>query len=322
MKPSHLIALLLMNVFWAGSYTAFKALSAHLTVSEIVTARFGLAALLAAFLWPLLRGAAPRGRDLVKTALMGLLVFAVGPRIQVFAVNLGKAGDSAVVVAIEPLITAVAAALFLREHVPARRWLGFLIGMFGVVILNGAWRLDLNWTTLAANLVFISSFICESAYSVIGKPLLARASPLKIVAIALILGTVLNLVWGSVESAVTGRESTFTKVLRLPATAWLTLLFLAVICTVIGYTLWYVVIRESDVSLAALTILVQPVFGVAIASRFLAESVHWGQLWGLAAIVAGLVCGLSLSVGNAHNEGDPHESRPEHKATAPVPDPP
>ena len=25
MKPSHLIALLLMNVFWAGTYTAFKA---------------------------------------------------------------------------------------------------------------------------------------------------------------------------------------------------------------------------------------------------------------------------------------------------------
>ncbi len=307
MKPSHLIALLLMNVFWAGTYTAFKALSAHLTVSEIVTARFGLAALLAALLWPLLRGAAPRGRDLVKTALMGVLVFAVGPRIQVFAVNLGKAGDSAVVVAIEPLITAVAAALFLREHVPARRWLGFLIGMFGVVILNGAWRLDLNWTTLAANVIFISSFICESAYSVIGKPLLERANPLKIVAISLILGTVLNLLWGSIETAVTGRESPWTSLRQLPVTVWLTLLFLAVICTVVGYTLWYIVIRQSDVSLAALTILVQPVFGVAIAAWFLGESVHWGQLWGMAVIVAGLACGLSLSVGNTRRKPDPHK---------------
>ena len=51
---------------------------------------------------------------------MGVLVFVVGPRLQVLGVQLGRAGDSSVVVALEPLVAAVAAACFLGERVPAR----------------------------------------------------------------------------------------------------------------------------------------------------------------------------------------------------------
>ncbi len=292
----HLMLLLAMNVFWAGTYTAFKVLSAHLSVGEIVTVRYGLAAAVAVLLWPLFRGAAPRGRDLAMSALMGALVFAVGPRIQVFAVNLGKAGDSAVVVAMEPLITAVAAALLLREHVPGRRWLGFAIGMLGVLILNGGWRLELNRTTLAANLIFLISCICETAYSVMGKPLLRRSDPMKVVAVSLVLATGVNLLWGWLDPAAAGGGfPSWRGLLELPVEIWLILLYLALVCTLAGYTLWYVVIRETDVSLAVMTILAQPVFGVPIAARFLGEPVHWGQVWGIAAIFAGLVCGLTAA---------------------------
>jgi len=56
------------------------------------------------------------------------------------------------------------------------------------------------------------------------------------------------------------------------------------------------VIRESEVNLAALTIFLQPVFGLLIASLWLGESLHWGHLWGSAAIVIGLVIGLSRQI--------------------------
>ena len=48
--------------------------------------------------------------------------------------------------AVEPLITSVAAALFLREHIGPRRLAGFGLGMCGVVLLNGVWRKDFQWT--------------------------------------------------------------------------------------------------------------------------------------------------------------------------------
>jgi drug/metabolite transporter (DMT)-like permease len=277
--------LLVMNVFWAATYSAFKALSVRLSAGEIVTWRYGLAALALAVRWPLLPGRAPLGpRDLTRAAVMGLLVFAVGPRLQVAGVQLGNASDSSIVVALEPIVTVVAAALFLREHVPARRWIGFALGMLGIALLNGAWRLSLHGPALWANLVFISSFVCESAYSVLGKPLLERASPLKVVAVALFFGAALNLL---VDGP---RTIAHAHVLTLVDWTWL--VFLIVVCTLVGYTLWYVVIRDCDVNVAALTILVQPAFGVLTAAWFLNEKLHWGQLWGILVILAGLVLGL------------------------------
>lgn len=274
-----------MNVFWAGTYTAFKALSVHLSAGEIVTWRLTLAALVLAALWPFLPGSAPRGtHDFLRTAFMGLLVFAVGPRLQVVGVQLGNAGDSSVVVALEPIVTALAAALFLREHVPARRWLGFALGMVGIALLNGAWRLSLHGAALWANLIFLSSFLSESAYSVIGKPLLQRASPFKVTAVSIFFGAALNLLIDG--------PRTLANVHVLTLTDWSWLAFLTLICTLVGYILWYVVIRDCDVNLAALTILVQPALGVLAASWFLGEALHWGQLWGTLAILAGLVLGL------------------------------
>ena len=71
MKPRFLILLVVFNVIWAGSLSAYKALEPFLDVPGIVTLRFGLAALGFMVLWPWLPGIAPRGRDLVRTCVMG-----------------------------------------------------------------------------------------------------------------------------------------------------------------------------------------------------------------------------------------------------------
>jgi drug/metabolite transporter (DMT)-like permease len=217
---------------------------------------------------------------------MGLLVFSVGPRLQVLGVQLGKAGDSSILIALEPLVTAVAATLILREHVPARRWLGFGVGLCGVLLLNGGWHGGVIWAGLVANLIFLSSFICEAAYSVIGKPILFRNGILKVVAVALAWGTLANLFMDG--------PNTWAKLPALSTQAWMVMLYLTVICTLVGYSVWYLVIRETEVNLAAMTILLQPAVGVFLAAVTVGEVLHWGQLWGIAAIVLGLIIGLNL----------------------------
>ena len=71
---------------------------------------------------------------------------------------------------------------------------------------------------------------------------------------------------------------------------------MGVICTAIGYTVWFIVIRECPISVAALTIFAQSVFGVAIAALWVGEKLHWGHLLGSLTIVAGLVIGLSRQI--------------------------
>jgi drug/metabolite transporter (DMT)-like permease len=291
MKPAYLIILLLMNFCWAAVYSAYKVIGQALplgSVGAIVTLRFGMAALFLLFAWPWLPGSAPRGWDLVKTMVLGWLLYVAGQRLQVYGNQLGSAGNSAVLMAVEPLLTSVAAAIFLREHIGPRRWLGFVLAVSGVALLNGVWRPDFQWTGLAASLIFISSFICESAYSIVGKGIVARAGVMKMLALSLGAGTVVNLLIDG--------PATMEMAKRLPLNAWVLLIGLAFICTSVGYSIWFVVIRECPVNLAALTIFSQSVFGVIIAALWIGEKPHQGQFLGSLAIVAGLIVGLSRQI--------------------------
>jgi O-acetylserine/cysteine efflux transporter len=289
MKPSYLIILLVMNFFWAGVFCAYKVIGQdHLQTGGIVTLRFGLAAVCLLVFWPWLPGAAPRGRDLVKTCLMGLMLYVLGQRLQVYGNQLGTAGNSAVLLAFEPVLTTVAAALVLHEHIGPRRLAGFALGLAGVAVLNRVWRPGFQWTGLGASLVFVSSFVCEAAYTVMGKQIVAKASVMKMLALSLLAGTVVNLL-------IDGPQ-TFAAARLLPPKAWLLVFMLSVVCTSVGYTLWFIVLRECPVNVAALTIFAQSVFGVLLAALWLGEQLHWGHLLGGATIVAGLVLGLSRQV--------------------------
>lgn len=277
-----------MNFFWAAVYSSYKVIGQSVPTGGIVTIRFGLAGLCLLFAWPWLPGRAPRGRDLVMTCVMGLMLYVLGQRLQVYGNQMGTAGNSAVLMGLEPVITSLAAAMVLREHIGPRRWAGFALGLGGVAVLHGIWRPDFQWTGLAASLIFVSSFLCEAAYSVMGKPIVGRASVMKMLAVSLLVGTAANLV-------IDGRE-TFHAAMTMPLIAWALLLALAVICTAIGYSIWFIVIRECPINVAALTVFAQSVFGVALAVVWLREELHWDQLFGCVAIVAGLVVGLSRQI--------------------------
>jgi drug/metabolite transporter (DMT)-like permease len=294
MKLSYLIILLLMNFFWAAVYSAYKVIGAGLSMEAtqatgaIVTLRFGMAGLCLLCAWRWFPGPAPRGRDLAVTCGMGLIGYVIGQRLQIYGNQIGSAGNSAVLMALEPLIASVAAAVFLREAIGPRRLAGFALGLCGVAMLHGVWRADFHWTGLKASLLFTSSFVCEAAYSVLGKPIVGRASVMKMLAISLLAGTAANLL-------VDG-HSTLAAARCLPLQGWLLLLGLAVVCTAVGYSVWFIVIRECPISVAALTIFAQAVFGVAFAAFWLREKLHWGQLFGSLTILGGLVLGLSRQV--------------------------
>lgn len=284
MRSGWLLILIGFNVFWGGTYSAFKDLKQWLNPGQVVTLRYGVALLLLLLCWPLMPGKSPRGRDLIKTVLMGLLVFVCAPRLQVIATQAGQAGDMSVLVALEPLVTTVGAALFLREHVPANRWVGFVFGVIGAVLLSNIWKPDFQLASLGANLIFIGSFFCESAYSVMGKPLIERAGFLKVTTVALAAGVALNLVLDG--------PSTFAVAQHLPLRGWLEILFLASICTAIGYAVWFAAMKVLPVNAVAMTVFTQPFAGAVIAIMLLGEKPHWGQLWGGLAIATGLVLGL------------------------------
>src|SRR5262245_38011295 len=226
MRPLFLVLLAGMNLLWAGTAPVYKVLAENLSSGSIATLRFGLAAGCLLVCWPWLPGRGPRGGDWLRVMVMGAIVFAAAPRLQIEGVHRGQAGDTSLLMALEPLIVAVAAGLFLGERVASRRWARFALGMIGVALVSDVWREDVQpLRGLLPNLLFVSSFVCESAYSVIGKPMLPRMGILKLLGSVLAAGTLMNLCL----DALTGTH-TIEAVQSMPLRAWGLILYLALIC--------------------------------------------------------------------------------------------
>ena len=107
--------------------------------------------------------------------------------------------------------------------------------------------------------------------------------------------------WQVVNGAIDGRQ-TLASAQALPPSAWWLIAYLSLICTLIGYVVWFVVIRETEVNVTVMTVFIQPVVGVIIAAVGLKESLHWGQLWGSLAILLGLVIALSRQLRSTEAE--------------------
>ena len=284
MKPLHLVLLILMNCLWAVSYAAFRDLSPWLDSGGIATLRFGVAALVLLLCWTILPGEDPRGLDWLRCVGIGGIVFVGAPRLQVAGVQMGSAVAASLLIALDSLVTSVAAAIFLRERISPRRWIGFLFGVTGAVLMAEMWKRDFRFPALMGNILVVLSFFCEAAYSVLGKPMLGRVGLFKILGVALTVGTVINLYIDG--------DATFHAATKMTAHAWIVLLYLSLICTLVGYSFWFEVIKKVDVNIAALTIFAQPVVGALVAVAWLGETLRWGQLWGSLAIIAGLVVGF------------------------------
>ncbi|MGH7951531.1 MAG: DMT family transporter [Limisphaerales bacterium] len=288
MRPLHLFLLVLANVSWAASFSIFKVLSPTLDAGNIVALRYSLAAAILLMSWPWLPGIAPRGRDLARAIVMGVVVFTISPRLQVAGVQMGKAVDASVLMSFDPLVVSVAAAIFLREYVGPRRLTGLILSLIGVLLMSEVWRPDFHLPALVANALIVLSFVCDATYSVMGKPLVNRAGLFKVLAVAVTSGAIADFLLDG--------PSIMRAVVTLSPGDWLLLVYLALICTVAGYSLWFAVIKESPVNCVALTVFIQPVAGAAIAMAWLGEPLHWEQVVGCLVILTGLMIGLSRQI--------------------------
>lgn len=114
----------------------------------------GLIALWLKSIWPSPRAA-------LHTAVTGLLVHGFYLGGVFYAIEQGMpAGVAALIVGLQPLVTAIAAVLVLREGILARQWFGLLLGLVGVGMvlaekMGGADQLEslpvwtLAWTLIA-----------------------------------------------------------------------------------------------------------------------------------------------------------------------------
>jgi O-acetylserine/cysteine efflux transporter len=268
---------------WTGSYVAMKFAGAELPVGAVVTLRYGVAALL--FLPLILRHGLPRyeGRDWALIAVLGALNFGVSPTLQVAAVQYSQAVDVSILVALEPLLTLIFAAIFLGEKLSARTWAAGAISLAGALVLSG-FGLSMEGAArdrLLGNGLFLSSTLLEISVTIFGARLVKRYDPVVTMGLLKTAGFLASAaayagVWGDIELA------------AISAKAWWSIVFLGAGASVFGYGVWYWLLKRAPVQKLALSLFLQPFVGTVAGVALAGETVGPNTLLGASLILAGL----------------------------------
>jgi drug/metabolite transporter (DMT)-like permease len=181
-----------------------------------------------------------------------------------------------------PLVTGILAVLYLNEAaLSANKILGMILGLFGLAVifwggheLGGAHAVAGVAALLAAVLVYASGIVLLKRIADDSPPMATTTGAL-IVALPLYL-----LVWAWSDGGVPG---------AIPTLAGLSILYLALFGSVLGFAFYYHVIKHMDAGKVSLITLITPVLALILGNTLNGEVLSAQVLGGALLITLGLV---------------------------------
>lgn len=178
-------------VFWAGNFIVVKGAIEILPPVGFTFLRYALAAVTLLVLLRWREGAIrlPRG-DVAPIAVLGVIGFGCYQILWPVALQSIPAGDSALLIATTPVLTAMLAMATGADAPSPIKLLGALISLAGVAIIVSAGQgLDLG-VSLGGDLLTVAAALCWAIYTVFGASVLRRHSPLTATTWAIVAGTI------------------------------------------------------------------------------------------------------------------------------------
>lgn len=236
-----------------------------------------IAAALAASALAIFRQRIPTLRQWARLAVVAGGVVVGFPLFTSFALETASASHGAVVIAVLPAVTAVAAVLRGRERPPARFWAAAGAGAVAAVVfavLQGAGPIGFVWSDLLLFAAVISAAIGYAEGGMLARELGAWQT----VSWALVLASPVMIgltVWsGTPQSLTAGPE------------AWWSFAYLGVVSMFLGFFAWYRGLAIGPMSSVSQTQLVQPVLTLCWAALLLGEQLTWQTILGGLAVIA------------------------------------
>lgn len=267
------VKLVLVALFWGGTFIAGRIVALSLPMMIAATGRFLVAvSLLLIVAWKL-EGGLPRlnRQQLMATAGLGLTGIFIYNLCFFSALSRMPAGRTALFVALNPIVTALASALVLRERLSAVKWLGIALAFSGaaIVITRGdllSALYDIKQSVGLGEVLMFCAISGWAAYTIIGRYALKSLSPIAATTYAGLWGLCF-LICGSVTEVASVEWS------KIDLQVWASIFYLGVFGTVIGFIWYYEGVKIIGPSRTAIFNNLVPVFGILLASFMLSEPV-------------------------------------------------
>ncbi len=271
----------LFVVLWSTGFIGAKMGLPYAEPATFLAIRFSAVAAILAVVAGLTGAAWPDNHiDKAHIAAVGLLVHGIYLGGIFGGISLGvTAGDSALIVGMQPILTAVLVGPVLGETVRARQWIGFVIGTVGVTLVSWRYIDDLD-STLTGVVLCVVAVMGMSLGTIYQKRFCAQmnlltGSCIQFLAAALFM-FLIAVAWESGQVNWTG-EFVF-------ALGWLVIVLSLGAMTL----LWLLVRAQAATQVASLFFLVPPVTAL-IAWPLFGETLTLKSVIGMGLVVLGIL---------------------------------
>ena len=287
--------LFLTSVLWGATWPAGRVVATHMPPVASASWRFSLAAILMLWLLRSRLGYWPRLtlRQYVWLGLCGA-VGVLGYMICfMWGLSLVTAGRGSLVIALNPVVTALGAAWLLRERITPRMMLGMLLATVGalIVISHGEMQRLLLGDIGKGEIVLLGCVLCWAAYSLMSKVSMRFTDSLTATCYPIAIGTVLLLFLGSAIDThiVHYAPAQPFDVTQVAWQVWGSLIFLSLGATVLAYLWFFEGVDKLGATTASAYNTLVPVFGVLFSWALLGERTDWSLLVGGGIAIGGIM---------------------------------
>jgi drug/metabolite transporter (DMT)-like permease len=289
--------LLLMVLIWGGNYSLVKATFREIpplpfnTLRLLVAGAVFAASLVGARLWMRRRGrplprafhteAALSRRDWLGLLGLGLVGHLAYQWCFIQGMAHTSASNGALILGCTPVAVALLSAAAGQERIGAVHWAGAGLSVVGLYLVAGRHDAGASASPLG-DVLMLLAVACWSAYTVLGRPLLERHSPL------FLTGTTMGM--GALAfAATTWWTLDDVRWSEVSGLAWLSVVASALLALNLAYLIYYIGVQRLGAARTAMFSNMVPVAGMVVAWLTLGEPVDARQVGGAAAIVGAIL---------------------------------
>ncbi|MBX3709567.1 MAG: DMT family transporter [Gammaproteobacteria bacterium] len=264
--PINKIGLTYMSPTW---YTATRLIVGTATMMLIVIAmgKFSL----------------PQRKDYPLILIIGLLQISIYILLTNFGLAYLPAGRSSLLAYTTPLWVMPATTLFFNEKVGTFRWIGFALGISGLVILLSPW--EMNWTNtkvlFGAAMLLLAS-LCWAISMLCARYMQWSKSPLELIPWQLLIGTIPILAFAWLHEPFISVHWNTSLILSL--------VYTGILVTGLSYWSGLVVNKELPTIVISLGFLLVPVVSLIISSAYMHETISLPTIAAMILIISGICC--------------------------------
>lgn len=280
------LALALTILIWGNSFVIVKiAIDEGSSPIMIAMARFMIASSIFGG-YILIRR--PKWPDKADTRIFLLLAF-IGVGIyyifQYYGVKFAGPSISAILVTLLcPVIVFLLSRYRLGERMSSQQKAGLGISAVGsyFVITNGNLEFISNATVILGGLFGVICAIFWAVYTVEGKKLVRKYDPMTSAAYISIVGTIMLVPFAVVDVQM-------NQPMAFPTSFFAAAIYLGVLCTVVGYVMWFRALTGLTASSTGATLYFEPVVTVIFAYIILGDAIGWITAMGGVLVMIGVI---------------------------------